>query len=177
MCDPVTITTLAISAVSAAASYQGQRNAANLQQQQITANVNANQSALQVQQNQVNEQSTQQMSERAKAAMIERGRFLAISADSGLGGNAQSRGLNDIQFGESTDMATLEANRLDTSAQLNRDSVSQVRQGNQYLASIREPSLLGAGLQIAGSTLSAYGSQNRPSVKVDPGLGGGAAAP
>jgi len=156
MCDPITLTTLAVSAASAIVGADATRRATNTQADQVRAQVAQNDSALQAQQQQIGEASAEQMSERARQAMIERGRMVAIQADSGAAGNNLQRGIASIDQAEGQDMATLEANRQNNIAQAQRGKQADELRGNGDIAAMPTPSLLGAGLQIAGSTLGAY---------------------
>lgn len=156
MCDPVSITTLAISAVSSVAAYSGQRQQARAQEAGIRANYRERDAAMQAQQFEQNQQATQQMSQRAVEALRQRGRLAAALADSGLGGSSQSRLFGDIDMQEATDLATLEANRASAIAQGERQRRANTSGTNAELASIRQPSLLGTGLQIAGAGLDSY---------------------
>lgn len=164
MCDPVSMmaTSIAISAVQAGVQYDSTRAAANKQADATRANFYANDAASQVQQNQIGEQASQQVSERARQAMIERGKLRAIQADSGVGGNSAERGFADINFGANQDIATLEANRDNSVAQAQRNKESGLMQANNQLAAIKQPSLIGAGLQIAGASVDAYSRYKAP---------------
>lgn len=161
MCDPISLTTLAVSAASQAFQLDATRRASNQQADFIRASSAANDAALQTQQVQINEQSSQQMSERARQSLIERGRMAAISADSGLGGNAYQRLGHDIDTADSFDMATLEQNRQSNVAQAQRNKTSNFREADAQIKALPRPNLIGAGLQIAGATLGAYSSQPR----------------
>lgn len=168
MCEPVTIgliASAAITAVQGVMQYKATEKANEQQSQAIQANVAANDSASQVQQNQINEQASQQMGARALAAMQERGKLRAVAADSGLGGNSQERLIAGTNIAENTDMATLEANRLANTSQSQRSKTSDVRQGNQQIAAMPQPSLLGVGLQIAGAATDAYTRTKTPANK------------
>lgn len=155
MCDPISIAaaSFAVSAISTGVQYDSTRRAANQQADAIRANTSANDAALQLQQGQIAEQTTQQMSQRAVEAMRERGRLTA--ALGGMGGTTADRVLNESGFNEGQDMATLTANAQSREFQAQNERVAGARHANQELASIRQPNLIGAGLQIAGAGLNA----------------------
>jgi hypothetical protein len=151
---------MGVSAASGIMQYMGAQDANEQQAKAMTANYNANDAAAQTQQNQINEQATQQKSARAVDAMRERGRLLAL--DMG-GGNSTQHMLQSSVFAESTDMATLEANRAANIQQSQQQKTSNARQTGNAIAAMPQPSLLGVGLQIAGAGLDTY-SRNRPPV-------------
>jgi hypothetical protein len=165
MCDPITLTALAVSTASAVIGADATRRQTNTQADEVRAQVAQNDSALQAQQVQIGEQSTQQMSERARQAMVERGRMIAIQADSGAAGNNLQRGIASIDQAEGQDMATLEANRQNNIAQAQRGKQADYLKGSGDIAAMPAPSLLGAGLQIAGSTLGVYNGQQSRSLQ------------
>lgn len=168
MCLPlaaVAAASAAVQAASAIAQYNGQRTAAHQQADAIHAQLNDRDAQLQLQQDQVNQQASQQQSARAIEALQQRGRLATIFASSGLGGASQGRALADVSSQEGRDMATIEANRASQIQQ----GQAQRRSGNlsagAELKAIRQPSLLGTGLQIAGSALNAYSSARGPTNK------------
>jgi hypothetical protein len=159
MCVPmvaIAAAQVAITAAAAAAEYDGQRRSANQQRDAELANLHARDASLQFQENQVNEQASQQMSERALEAMRQRGRLQAAFADSGVSGNSQVRAFNSVDMASGMDMATIEANRSGQIAQGQDQKRSASRQATQDIQAIRMPSLLGAGLKIVGSGIDAY---------------------
>jgi hypothetical protein len=125
----------------------------------VRAQVAQNDSALQAQQVQIGEQSSQQMSERARQAMIERGRMVAIQADSGAAGNNMQRMGVSIDEQSGQDMAAIEMNREAAIGQAQRSKDADYLRGTGDINAMPRPSLLGAGLQIAGATLGAYTKQ------------------
>jgi len=164
MCDPVTMTlaSVAITGASSIMQYEGERRAANQQADAIRQNQSFNDAALQAQQVEVDQQSSQQMSERSRQAMIERGKLIAAFSSSGLGGNSQGVAVNETSFLEGTDIASIEANRASRQVQIQRERGSQYRQAKNNLASIKVPNPLAVGLQIAGAGFNTYTSTTRP---------------
>jgi hypothetical protein len=160
MCEPTTLmaASLAISAASAGASYVGQQRSARVQQQSINDNVRAQDEALQAQAVERDQQASQQMSQRAREAMIERGRLVAAFGSTGVAGGSQVGAINESNFSEVTDLVTMEANRMAGARQGSRQSASAYRQAGQSIASIQRPDFATTGLQIAGGALNAAGT-------------------
>jgi hypothetical protein len=171
MCDPVTIATTA-TLISAAASgakmigdvaqYQQQKQAAARQENLLMHTMADQQSALNVQQVQVNEQNAQQMSERAKQALIERGHMIAAGADTGVEGSSQARLLNASTMAEAQDMATLEQNRNAAEAQNTLNKRGIVNRTQSGLNQVVQPSLVGTGLKLIGDGADAYSAMYKP---------------
>jgi hypothetical protein len=163
MCDPVTVSVaiaasqVAISTASAAMEYSAQRSASNQQRDNEIDNLHSRDAAIQAQQEQVNEQASQQMSQRAVDTLRQRGHLAAAFADSGVGGNSQARAFNSVSSDETTDMATIEANRSTEIANGETQKRNSSTQASQQIQALKMPSLLGAGLRIASGTINAYG--------------------
>ena len=127
MCEPATIAmaSLAIGAASAGMSYMQQSQQAKAQRRAVKDNYAQQMQTLQLQYDQTNKQATDEMSIRAREAMIESARLRAISGESGLAGNSNDRIQNESMFNLGTDMASIEANR--------QSSLKQIYQhGQQY---------------------------------------------
>lgn len=155
MCNPL-LAMVAIQAASSAAQYEGQRRSASMQTDAIKAGAAENDNALLIQQDQLNTQASQEISERALQAQRERGRIAAIFADSGGGGVSDGRVLTETEMDFSRDAATIEANRSQRTTQIQNQRRSGVMQANNQLAAIERPSLLGAGLKIASTAVGGY---------------------
>lgn len=169
MCDPITIATVATVASaatgvgSAIMQHDAQRRASNQQKDAMLENLAYRDTETQVQNQQVNEQSAQQMSQRAREALVARGQLRAMM-DSG--NNSAARILAEQDYLESTDMATLESNRAGAVAQNQRALQSAARGTRQDLAALPYPTLLGTGLKIMGSVAGAAASMpQRPANK------------
>lgn len=164
MCDPVSlaVASVAITGASTLAAAEGQRHAANQQRDGIIDNANTQDAAMQVQQSQVNEQSSQQMSARALEAMQQRGRMFAAFES---GGNSAARIMNASDVAVGADMATLEANRANTIAQGQRQKDALSRGAIHQISALQYPSMLNAVLRIAGSATNAYASTATPAAK------------
>lgn len=156
MCEPTTLmaVSLAISAGGAFLGYQGQNKAA--QQQADAINKSAELQNIQTAQvyDQQNQQAMEESSQRHIQWLQELGRLRTAGAESGLMGVTDTRLENEAAVTAERDLATIEANRLKGSQQTASTSVAQHRQAQADTASIRRPSLLGTGLQIAGAAVS-----------------------
>ena len=161
MCEPLTIaaSVAAVAAVAGAgASYiQGQNQLEAASKAAYDNQVLQNQQ-LQEQRDQISKQSANDMTERSRQAQIEQGRLRVITGESGALGLTQDKLLQDSEFQEGTDIATIEANRISATKQTDLNGLSNY---NQNVSSInqarsRAPTLLGTGLQIGGSLGSSY---------------------
>lgn len=138
-----------------------QRGAADAQAAAIQANHEQQMRAYEEQQRQNNAAAAQQMSERAREAMIERARLRVIAGESGLAGISTDRIENQSRFNEGYDIASIEANRSNSAAQLYNEARGLRAQSQSRLNSINRPSLLGSGLQIIGAVAGAGAEQER----------------
>lgn len=168
MCEPTTIAiaSMAISAASAAAAAKGAADASSAQQHAAAEGFAQNQVAVGVQQQQVGEQSAQQMSARALDAARARGRLAAISADMGQG-NSLDRQFSEISMAGNADQATMQAN-LDAhiaQGQLQKRGMRSQAVSAINTADASQISPWATGLQIAGGALNAAGTYNATKVK------------
>lgn len=147
MCDPV----IALSVVSTVVGFIGQQQQASAQHDAIQADYNNKQATLNQQAQQTNAAATADMSERSRQAMIERGRLQVIGAESGLGTGNLDRTTQQSEFNQGFDIATIEGNRKNAIAQNTLDSTGAYAQAQSRSNAVRQPSLIGAGLQIAGA--------------------------
>ena len=155
MCIPLVIAgaTLAIGAATAVTSHMQQAKQAKDTERAIKENYSQQMDSLQLQYDQTNKQATDEMSVRAREAMIESARLRAISGESGLAGISNDRIQNESMFNLGTDIASIESNRQASLKQLHQEGKA-IRSGNQsQINQIKRPSLIGTGLQIAGSAM------------------------
>lgn len=179
MCEPISLTALGITAgelaaaslavgvLSAGASFAQQADQASKTDKAAKENYAQQSEALKVQYEQTQKQATDDMSERAREAMIERARLRVIGGESGLSGGSNDRIENESQFNLGTDIASIESNRQNSMRQLKEEGKS-LRAGSQsQINQIKRPSLIGTGLQIAGSAVDAATTQKYLSGKLD----------
>jgi hypothetical protein len=167
MCDPVSIG-LAISVVSAGASYvQGQ--------QQLKNSAEAANDATELsyaqnaeRQEQINDQSALDKSERTKQGMLERAKIATIAGESGALGLSSDRLLADSFMQEGTDISSLEKNRMNGQSQTNWANRQAEATGKSEInrAESAAPSLLQTGLQI-GSEYVNYKSRTTKQAKAE----------
>lgn len=171
MCEPTTAMMI-ISAVSAGASYiSGTQNA------EAQAKASNDATALSYEQNtvrqqQINEQSALDKSERNKQGQLERAKMATIAGESGALGLSSDRLLADSFMQEGTDIASLEKNRLNNQTQTgysNRQAQANGQSVNNRAAA-NAPSLLQTGLQIGGDYITYQAKSTKAAkAKVDNG--------
>lgn len=166
MCEPLTIAAIiaaTASAGSAVASYSSGQ--AMIQATQDAANNNYALQMLQIneQDKEVEKQAANDMNERAKAAQIEQGKLRVIAGESGALGITQDLLLQDSEFQEGTDIATIQANKTSALKQsdVNKLSAYSESQNAVNMAKNKAPTLVGTGLQIASGMATAYMGANK----------------
>lgn len=178
MCEPVTIAAIgsaaafaasnaaAIGAVTSAASVALSAYGQNQQAKQSaaagkTAAENAN---LQTEQQliQTNQSATDQMSDRARAAMRTAGTLNAVFGDSGLTGNSQNALLAENDANAQQDISTIGRNRDNAGNQAYSQNDAMRANIQSNVNSVRRPSILGTGLQIASTGADYYSRRNPP---------------
>lgn len=156
MCEPTTIAMLTIAAVGAVTSHQQAQRAADATADSIEQSMQLAADTAAVQQGQINQQAADEKAQRSVEALAERGRIRAILGESGLAGNNASRIEGESYFNQGTDMASIESNRQAAIKQSQLDAQAGQAQSRTQLNSLKRPSALGTGLQIAGAGLDAY---------------------
>lgn len=167
MCDPTTAT-LVMSVASAGLSYvQGQQQASAMAKSANDSTEAAYAQNTQ-RQEQINDQSALDKSERIKQGMLERAKIATIAGESGALGLSSDRLLNDSFMQEGTDISSLEKNRLNNQQQTNwANRQAQVSgQSDLNRAASATPSLLQTGLQI-GSEYMVYKAKSTEKAKRD----------
>jgi len=141
MCEPTTITLIAMAALSAtAAVYQ-----ANVQRHAV-------EDQLKVQQEQTNEAASAATEDRIRAAREQRAAARAASAESGVTGNSIDAVLSDIQMQSGRDVSRIEKNRENGIAETSQQAKARGAEINGQLAQ----SLVSS----ASSTAQAWPSSN-----------------
>lgn len=169
MCDPITLAgmSLAVGVASSVAGFVQQSSQVNKRDKAIKTDYAQQTEALKLQYDQTQKQATDEMSERAREAMIERARLRVIGGESGLTGGSNDRIENESQFNLGTDIASIESNRQNSMRQLGEEG-KQLRAGSQtQINQVKRPSLIGTGLQIAGSAVDAATTHKYLSGKLD----------
>lgn len=169
MCEPTTIAavTLAVSAAAAGASYyQGQQNI-QATGEAAARNAQIQNQALEEQRTQIGNQAANDITERARAAQIEQGKLRVIAGESGALGLTQDRLLQDSAFQAGTDIATIQSNRDSSLRQTDLTGLANYNQNTSIVnqAKNKAPTLLGTGLQIGMSGLSAYSGYQKSTRK------------
>lgn len=157
MCDPVSISyaVLAITAVSTAAQYENQRKSASQTGDRLKKQEELRQNDLTRQQAQIDASARQQMNDASKAALADLAMFEVTAGEYGGGKTAdRTATVSSIQRGEN--LATINENRSGAQVENRFSSYATTAATNGRLASINQPSLLEAGLKIAGAGLNTY---------------------
>lgn len=124
MCEPTTIVMATTAIVSAAMAVRN----SNQQKHAVEAQAKA-------QQQQVNEAASAQMQDRTTAARQARAAARAAAAEAGVSGNSTAAQLNDIMQQSSTDVARIEKNRQNGTAETSIAARSRFAEINGQLAS------------------------------------------
>jgi hypothetical protein len=146
----------ALSIGSTALSFLDQRQQANAQVNAIEDSWNAQIPMVHDQIGQINDNAEDQMSQRAREALIERGRIRAIQGESGLIGNTQDRIVGESYFNEATDMASIESNRKNQVMQTINEANGNRASAQSKINTVKQPSLIGAGLMIGTDAVKGY---------------------
>lgn len=163
MCEPATLTAMTaaitsaattaapyLAATSAVLGYAQQSEAASAQADAIKKNMEFQQNQLQLQRTQNDQQASEKMSAVALEALKQTGHLRAMQGDSLMVGNSTDRIENEMNMNAGSDMATLEANRLSADNQVTTEAMAAKMRADNQMSSIKMPSLIGTGLQIAG---------------------------
>lgn len=147
MCEPTTI--LAIG--SAVVGHMAQQQQAKAEDK-ATRNAYAQEQMQSAEKyKQENDQINQQMSQRSREALAERGRLNAAYGEGGLVGGSLDRILNENEFNLGQDISTMEGNRSNLTAQTRMQNEGSRATAQSRFNSTQRPSIIGTGLQIAGS--------------------------
>lgn len=167
MCDPLTIAAIVAvtaSAGSAVASYSSGQQMIAATQDAANNNYALQMMQIDEQDKEMEKQSANDMNERAKAAQIEQGKLRVIAGESGALGITQDLLLQDSEFQEGTDIATIQANKTSALKQLDVNKLQAYTESQNAvnMAKNKAPTLVGTGLQIASGVATAYmGSQGK----------------
>lgn len=147
MCEPTTLLSIASSAVG----YIMQSEQADRQAEAEERTYNAQMRQVAEQQKQINQQATDEETLRMREARVELGRMRTMGAESGLAGINAGRLEGEVEFNAGSDVSTISANRTARQNQLTAEAEGLRAGSSARLASIKQPSLIGTGLQIAGA--------------------------
>lgn len=142
MCEPVTITMVALSVLSAASAQKSQADTAK--RQRAALGVQRAQQAKEIQ-----AQADTQAGERVKAARTERARLQVAAGEAGVGGVSVGDQMFNTVINQSQDVATIGRDAT------NGDLASYARY-NSGMAGAQGPSALETGLAIADAGYSSY---------------------
>lgn len=170
MCDPISIgvASLAIGTASAGMSFMQQSSQAKMQRKAVQDNYAQQMQALNLQYDQTNKQATDEMSVRAREAMIESARLRAFSGESGLAGISNDRIQNESALNLGTDISSIESNRQASLRQLYQEGREVRAQTTSKINEVMKnrPTLIGTGLQIAGVAVNAASNYQAAKAKL-----------
>jgi hypothetical protein len=157
MCEMTTlmVASMAISAASAYSSYRAQSDSAKQQTRALQKEGDLQQMDLARQAQQQAEAGTDDMNAAARAAQADLATFDVIAGEFGGGNSAErARTIQEVQQGEH--LATISRN-ASTGMSETAFSANAARERNlSQLRSVRAPSKLAMGLQIAGAAVDTY---------------------
>lgn len=164
MCS-INLAALAITAISAGASYAQSAQNAKKQTTMVEDGYEKERRAILQQYDQINQTAQGDLSERHKEALLDEARLRTIGAESGLAGATNDRIEQEATNNAAQDMATIDANRQRQMEQAHTQGGARQSQAGGQLAGIRQASAMGAGLQIAGAGVDYYRKNNPPPQK------------
>lgn len=160
MCGYAQAAVAALQIVSTLAQASAQNKAADSQEQAIGRNYALQTAQTYQQYQQQNQQAMEQMSQRAKESWVEEGRLNAALGESGLqAGGTDQRILDEANTNAAYDISTLENNRSKAQEQVHANGLNNQAQAQSQYNSVKRPSSLGVGLQIAGSVAGAFATK------------------
>jgi hypothetical protein len=146
MCEPTTILaigSMVVGQMGAARAAKAQDSATK----QAYANDTAQTNEMYRQQS---AQNSQEMSERSREALAEKGRLRAARGEGGVGGNSINRIVNQSDFNLGQDLSTMNTNQSNLTSQARMSGVGNQATAQSRMNAVKRPSFLDAGLQIGG---------------------------
>lgn len=150
MCDPVTAS-LVIAGVSAALTVNGQMQAAEQQKDAIENSARLQNETLAKQYEQMQKQGTDEVSQAARAAMIEQARMRVSAGESGVAGLTVDSIFGSSEFNAAEAIAGIQRNTYNAKDQSALEGRGMYSKNKSMANSIKQPDWLGAGLQVAGA--------------------------
>lgn len=159
---------IAVAAAGAAASYDSGQRQLYATTKAAHDNQEIQNKQLEEQRQQIAKQAANDETERMRASQQETSKLRVISGESGALGITSDRLLQDSKFQEGSDIATIEANKVSALKQTDLTGLSNYNQNTSTVnqAANRAPTLLGTGLQIAGSAANTYMGYRAATAKV-----------
>jgi hypothetical protein len=150
MCSPAAAVA-GVQGASAVADYFGGRRLAAQQTSSLFDSFGSGMAGFAERGEQINRSAKDQMSERAKAALVEQGRLRAMGGD-GASGQSWERLFARSEAALGRDLASIEVNRSAATRQNTRDAMEFRAQVQSNLNQVRRPTLLSLAGGIAGAT-------------------------
>lgn len=155
MCEPTTAM-LAITAITAGASYVAADKQADAQEAAIEASQQATELANAAQIEELNGSTMDEKSDLAREAMVRRGQLRVATGESGVGGLVVDSLMQDVDAQTGRAISRVEENRLRGIEQIRRGAASSAANNQSRMSAINRPSWLQTGAQVAGQGLSIY---------------------
>lgn len=151
---------LGLTAAGAVASHQAEQDAADKQARAIQQQRDAARMDAERQQQQQYEEAAASANAHALQAHKEMAAFDAISLEAG-GGATATRGGVAMGIRQGQDLATINANARRAQVEIGMGDLAAGNKAQQQMASIKQPSLLQAGLTIAGAGVTYGNTMNK----------------
>jgi len=155
MCEPISIS-MGIAAAGMLASNMAKSASADDAQANEDTNFILQSQAQNLKGDQENQRAQEEKSKRAKDSMIERGKATAMWADTGLSGISYDKVMQESQFNQGFDMASMESNRAARQTQIGYESKKLLSDSKNRRNNIKKPDWIGGGLSIATAGAGAY---------------------
>lgn len=163
MCNPAAIAGL--QAFQTIVQYQQGKKDARSLQEAATAAYENDKVAQQLQNQQILDASRQEITQRAKSALIERSRLRTAAGESGTVGSSVNRVIQQPNQDAGFDIAAMVGNRESRTMQAHLERQASYARYKSRLNQATPPSPLVAGLQIAGIGADYYTKTHTPKSK------------
>lgn len=157
MCEPTSIM-VGLTALSTVLAVKGQQEMAKQQEDSIEESARLSNETTQKQYNQIQEQNTDEVSQVARAAMVEQARMRVAAGEAGIAGNTVDAAMGNSEFNAAEAIAGIGKNTRNNLSQSYLNARAGDAQYKSQMNSIKQPDWVGAGLQIAGSVAGNYNS-------------------
>jgi len=155
MCEPISIS-MGIAAAAALAQNITTSASAKKAQKSEDRSFIAESIAQNLRGEQQNQEAQDKKSARAKESMIERSRIKTIQGETGLAGNSFNKALEEAEFNEGFDIASIESNRAATQKQGGAEAEGLAAQSANRRNKIKKPDWMGGAISVATAGAGAY---------------------
>lgn len=156
MCTGYEIAALVIAVAGSTAAYVSAEQTAEANKEAAEAAHEANMQALQLQREQINKNSSEEMSEVAKIEQAKMAQLRVAAGESGVSGISVDRAEREIQESAVEDIVTIMQNRQYAMKQNSAQGAASAAQTMGRVNSVRGGNWGTTALQIAGAAVSTY---------------------